>query len=107
MPAGSKAYPLYHYEKATTAAKTQSNTDLTALGTAINNTKDAAEKKTLQDALSKFKTSYQAEQDANAAQYSTAKGYLSYVKTSLNDKGTDAEGDPTGLISAIQASAPS
>lgn len=57
----------------------------------------------MQTALSKFKTSYQAEEDADAAQYSTAKGYLNYVKTSLNDKSTDASGDPTGLIAAIQA----
>ncbi|WP_407893583.1 YhgE/Pip family protein [Lacticaseibacillus sp. N501-2] len=102
LPAGSKAYPLYHFEKAANTAKTTANTDFTALQTAISQTTDPTQKAALQAALAKFKTSYTAEETASTTQYQTAKGYLNYVKASLGNKTYDAEGDPTGLILALQ-----
>ncbi|WP_179394822.1 YhgE/Pip family protein [Lacticaseibacillus absianus] len=98
LPAGSKLYPLYHFEKATTAATKQSKTDLDSLEAAVTASGDAA----AQAALDQFKQSYVAEQEANQEGYSTVKAYLNYAKTSIGDKTYDAQGDPKGLLNAVQ-----
>ncbi len=98
LPAGSKLYPLYHFEKATTAATKQSKTDLDSLTAAVAASGDA----NAQTALDQFKQSYAAEQAANQEGYKTVKAYLNYAKTSITDTSTDKDGDPKGLLNAVK-----
>ncbi|MGX7200525.1 YhgE/Pip domain-containing protein [Enterococcus nangangensis] len=89
---------------------------LTALESAVATTNDETAKQALADfkaqyetentneneKLAQFKTDYEAEKVAKDNEYATARGYLNFAKESLTNKGTDDQGDPTGLQVALQ-----